>query len=66
MRSILIAHLVNVLLNILSNDVMKLAVDKMLDFVEDYVTDTTNKVDDALVLPLCRRIRETFDVPDND
>jgi hypothetical protein len=66
MRSILIAQLVNVLLNILSNDVMKLAVDKMLDFVEDYVTDTTNKVDDALVLPLCRRIRETFDVPDND
>jgi hypothetical protein len=66
MRSILIAQLVNVLLNILSNDIMKLAVDKMLDFIEDYVTDSANKVDDALVLPLCRRIRETFDVPDND
>ena len=66
MRSILIAQLVNALLMILNEEVMKKAIDNLLDFIEDFVADTENKVDDALVLPLCRRIRETFDVPDND
>jgi len=54
------------LLKLLKPEVLKKAVDGMLDKVEEAVTNSSNKIDDALVLPLCRQIREVFNVPDDD
>lgn len=66
MQSFLIAKLVEVVLTLLSDKVMKQVVDAFLDLIEDAVENSENKVDDAVVLPICKRIRETFNVPDND
>jgi len=60
------ASMIELLLMMLSKDVLKKCVDTMLDIVEDATVKTENKVDDALILPLCERIRETFNVPDDD
>ena len=40
--------------------------DKILDLIEDLVDSTETEIDDALVEPLVKRIRETFNIPDND
>jgi hypothetical protein len=61
-----LTYLVPALLKFLKPDVLKKAVDAMLDAVEDSVEASANKVDDMLVLPLVKVIRETFNIPDND
>ena len=40
--------------------------DKVLDLVEDAAVDSTNKIDDAVVLPICNLIRNAYNIPDND
>ena len=40
--------------------------DYVLDFAENYVIGSKSKTDDALVLPLCKLLRETINIPDND
>lgn len=62
----IITALIGALLKLLKPEVLKKAVDGMLDKVEEAVTNSSNKIDDALVLPLCRQIREVFNVPDDD
>lgn len=54
------------LLKLLTPEVLKDAVDAMLDKIEDAVTDSDNTIDDALVLPLCKIIRDTFNIPDEE
>jgi len=54
------------LLKLLKPEVLKKAIDALLDKIEDEVTQSHNLIDDALVLPLCKLIRETFNVPDSD
>ena len=58
--------MIELVLMMLSKDVLKKCVDALLDVIEDATSATENKVDDALVLPLCARIREAFNIPDND
>lgn len=36
----------------------------ILDFIEEKVLGTHNKIDDALVLPMCEFIRRLMDIPD--
>lgn len=62
----LIGALVRELLKLLPKDAVKAFIDGGLDRLEDHVVKTENKVDDAAVLPLCAKIREIFDIPDND
>jgi hypothetical protein len=69
MKSIAISagvKLVSVLFGTLKPDLLREVVDTVLDVVEKRVTDTPNKVDDVLVLPLCATIRNAFNIPDDD
>lgn len=40
--------------------------DKLFDFLEDAIADSDTKVDDTLVLPVIRMLRERLNIPDND
>lgn len=40
--------------------------DEILDKVEKKVVESPGKVDDFVVLPLCKYIREKLNIPDND
>ncbi len=62
----IIAELLAVALKNLSADAFKKVIDAALDKVEDAVTSSPNKWDDALVLPLATKIRELLQVEDND
>ncbi len=62
----IIIKLFTLVLEQLNSDVLKKVIDTGLDVVEDKVAQTPNKIDDAIVLPLCKKIREAFDIPDND
>lgn len=69
MKAFLISKLVQALLNELSKHapdlVMGLA-DKVLDFCEEKVLGSESQADDAVVLPICKMIRDTFNIPDED
>ena len=54
------------LLELLTPDVIREGLDAFLDIVEDRAVDSTNKIDDALVLPICKVFRFTLNIPDND
>lgn len=64
MRGKIIGHLVKLLLSLLTPELLRAFTDMLLDFVEEFVLGTKSKVDDAVVLPLCETIRETFNIPD--
>lgn len=66
MKAKMISWLVSTLITALPKSLAKTAIDKMLDVIEDAVADSATKVDDAMVLPVCKWIREALDVPDND
>ena len=50
----------------MSEENIKEFADMCLDFVEDKVISSVNKVDDKLVLPACAIVRRVFDIPDED
>jgi len=55
------------LLSLLSAEKVKEICDVALDKVEEYVAKTPSKLDDAIVLPLLKKlIREPFGIEDND
>ncbi len=66
MKKVLIQNLITVLMTMLTPELMRKFADMVLDFAEDAVQDSSNKLDDALVLPICNTIRETFNIPDDD
>jgi len=41
-------------------------VDGIFDFIEDYVQQTDNTIDDVVVLPVIQRLRVIMEIPDND
>jgi hypothetical protein len=45
---------------------MKAILDGAFDVIENKVAATTSTLDDILVLPVIRKLRELLDVPDND
>ncbi len=62
----ILLELIDKVLDFITDEMMKAFADKVLDFVEEYVVGTSAVWDDAIFLPLCARIRATFDIPDND
>jgi len=62
----LVSQIIALLLSLLTKDAYKKVIDKLLDAVEGVVTNSGNKTDDAIVLPLCRKARELLNVPDDD
>ena len=66
MKAMLIQQLVTVLLSMLTPDMLKKAVDSLLDIAEDAVAKSETTIDDKVVLPLIQTVRVAFDIPDND
>ena len=58
--------LIPLLLGWLTVEQLKKFADMAFDFVEDAVAATDNPYDDAIVLPVIARLREAYDIPDND
>jgi len=66
LKEMLIKQLVTVLLSMLSPEMLRKAMDALLDIAEEAVEKSETKVDDSIVLPLCSLIRSTFNIPDED
>ena len=66
MNKIIIQQMVSLLLGMVSDDLIKKGIDKLLDIIEEAVEKSETDYDNIIVLPLCKLIRNTFDVPDND
>ena len=54
------------LLALIPDDIMKIALDRLIDSIEDAIAKSPTKVDDALVLPILSALRVKLQVPDND
>ena len=61
----LLTSLLAALQKVVTAEVMVKAVDKALDAVEYLIASSENTLDDQL-LPLIEKVRETFNIPDND
>ncbi len=66
MKTWLLSKLIGVLIGMLTPALLKSFADRVLDFAEDYVLGTKSTLDDRAVLPICKMIRVTFDIPDDD
>jgi uncharacterized protein YeeX (DUF496 family) len=62
----MIVMLLTNLLGIVTPDMLKSAIDSVLDVVENAIASTETKTDDAVLLPLVTLVRTTFDIPDRD
>ena len=60
----LITQIINLLLTMVGKEQYKEIVDSIIDKVEEAVEKSDNKIDDAVILPLCLKVREILDVPD--
>jgi len=64
MKQKLIMMAMQMLMQMLSPELLKSFADKALDFVEEFVLGTASEVDDKLVLPILEMIRSAFDIED--
>lgn len=55
-----------ILQTLVNPELLREAVDKALDHIEEVVQKSDNTYDDKVILPVCKMIRETFNIPDND
>lgn len=62
----LLKALIPFVLSMLTKEQLRKFADMALDFVEDAVADSSNTIDDAIALPIIKRLRDTFNIPDND
>ena len=58
--------LMPILLSMLTPEVIKKAIDSLLDIAEDAAQDSSNTIDDKTVLPFCALIRAALNIPDDD
>jgi len=61
-----VISLLGKLLGLLTPDMFRGALDAALNYIESKVVNSENKIDDKLVLPLCRVLRNAIDLPDTD
>jgi hypothetical protein len=61
-----IQALLGLVLGYLTEAQLKKFADMAFDFVEDAVQKSENPYDDAIVLPIIKKVRDAFDIPDND
>jgi len=50
----------------LTEENIKSAIDAGLDVIEDLVAKTETNIDDVIILPILKKLRETLNIPDND
>jgi predicted nucleic acid-binding protein len=62
----ILSQLLPLLFKLLTPEVVKRAADAGLDIIEKAAANSSNKVDDAIILSLCSTIRAAFSIPDND
>lgn len=58
MTDIALSLAVRLILTLVTRDTMRAALSALVTIVEDAVHDTSNATDDALLLPLCARLRD--------
>lgn len=66
MKSSAVSAGLTAVLSLLPDKIVKKAVDACFDAIEDAVKQSSNKVDDAIVLPVINKLRSIFDISDND
>jgi len=66
MKIELIVSLLAQLLKLLKPEHVTSIIDTVLDKIENKVTASEPKWDDALILPLCKLIRDALNIKDND
>lgn len=54
------------LMSLIPDDIMQVAVDRLLDSIEEAIAKSATPIDDALVLPVIAALRHKLNVPDND
>ena len=66
MKEKLLGTILPLMLSALPADFIKTLLDTLLDTIEDTVAKSESDIDDAIVLPMCKLIRESLNIPDND
>jgi hypothetical protein len=66
MKEKLLIQLINLVIGMINPELLRRLADTFLDFIEDEVVESENKIDDMIVLPLCKVVRDAFDIEDND
>ena len=66
MKEIIIKNAIAALLAALPKGMLGALADKLLDAIEDAVKRSETEVDDAVVYPLIRVIRVSYNIPDLD
>jgi hypothetical protein len=66
MKVKIITELMSMLLKLLKPEMLLGVADKVLDMVEDKVEESSTDIDDKIILPLIEKIREAFNIPDED
>ena len=66
MKTRLVEMLVSLVTIMADPKLLKEFADMVLDWAEDMAVKSENTLDDKIVLPLCAKIRETFNIEDND
>lgn len=70
MRGLLIQMLLPIITGVVSEmltkDNFQKYGDNLFDMIEDAVAASSTTIDDAIVLPIVKQIREVLQIPDND
>jgi len=66
MKEKILMQLISIFVSFVSEDILKMFADGVLDIIEDYAERSESKWDDKILLPMCGKVREVFDIPDND
>lgn len=66
MKTQMLIALITKLIEHMPPEMVRNFADSILDWCEDYVKKSGNKVDDVVVGGLCSVIRTAFGIPDND
>jgi len=66
MKGYLLEMLIKMVMMFLNPEMIKKVIDTILDIIEDAVAKSETTVDDAIILPMCKAIRDALGVPDDD
>lgn len=61
-----VSAMVTTVINLLPDEIVKEFLDAGFDKIENVVKDSSNRIDDVVILPIINKLRSAFDVPDND
>lgn len=58
--------MIPMLARMVTPELVRKAANAFIEVIEDGARKTENKIDDAIVLPICATIRKALNVPDED